>query len=114
MKARPALPCLSAKLSSVLFAVVAGLVSVHAMPARADDRPRADEVRKLREEGKILPMEEILNRSRAVQPGQVVEVELDRGGGRYTYEVKLIDDANRLHKLELDASTGEVLSRKTR
>lgn len=114
MKARPAVSTHSIKLSSILFALVAGVASVTALPAWAEDRPRADEVRKLREEGKILPMEEILSRSRTAQPGQVVEVELERGGNRYTYEVKLIDDANRVHKLELDAATGEVLNRKTR
>lgn len=83
-------------------------------PAAADDRPRADEVRKLRESGKILPMEEILNRSRAAQPGQIVEIELEHDDGRYTYEVKLIDSADKVHKLELDATTGEVLTRRTR
>ena len=114
MKARPAFSTFPIKLSSVLFALVVGVAWVTALPARADDRPRADDVRKLREEGKILPMEEILARSRTAQPGQVVEVELERGGNRYTYEVKLIDDANRVHKLELDAATGELLSRKTR
>ncbi|TAH50052.1 MAG: peptidase M4 [Betaproteobacteria bacterium] len=106
--------CLSATLSAVAIAVVMGTTTLMASPAAADDRPRADEVRKLRESGKILPMEDILNRSRAAQPGQIVEIELDDDGGRYTYEVKIIDDTSRVHKLELDASSGEVLSRKTR
>lgn len=109
MRARAYLP---AALSAI--AVVVVTTTLMTDPAAADDRPRADEVRKLRESGKILPMEEILNRSRAAQPGQVVEIELDDDRGRYTYEVKLIDDANRVHKLELDAASGEVLSRKTR
>lgn len=84
------------------------------VPASAGDRVRQQEVRQLRESGKILSMEDILGRARAVQPGQVVEVELERESGRYVYEVKVIDDADRVHKLELDAGSGELLRRKTR
>ncbi|MCO5102237.1 MAG: PepSY domain-containing protein [Burkholderiaceae bacterium] len=79
--------------------------------AHADDRIRRSEVRELREAGKILPMEDILSRTRSAQPGQVVEIELEREDGRLVYEVKLIDDADAIHKLELDAATGEVLRR---
>jgi len=85
-----------------------------ALPASASDRVRQQEVRQLRESGKILPMEDILGRARAAQPGQVVEVELERESGRYVYEVKVIDDADKVHKLELDAGSGELLRRKTR
>lgn len=80
--------------------------------ANADSRVRQTEVRQLRESGKILPMEEILTRVRNVQPGQIVEIELDRKKGAYVYEVKLIDDKDTIHKLELDAGSGEVLRRK--
>jgi len=80
--------------------------------ASADSRLRQDEVRQLREGGKILPMEEILTRVRKIQPGQVVEIELEREKDAYVYEVKLIDEKNTIHKLELDAGNGEVLRRK--
>ncbi len=86
-----------------------------ATPAMADDdRARGDDVRQLRESGKVLPMEDILARSRAAQPGQVVEVELERENGGYIYEVKIIDDADKVHKLEIDAASGEVLQRKSK
>jgi len=68
-------------------------------------------VRELREAGKILPMEDILSRVRTAQPGQVVEIELEREDGRLVYEVRLIDDADAIHKLELDAATGELIKR---
>lgn len=83
-----------------------------ALTAVAGERPRVEEVRQLREAGKILPAEEILMRSRKVQPGQVVGLELEREHGRLIYEVKLIDNANKFHKLELDAATGDVLNRR--
>ena len=94
-------------------AALAGSALV-ALPASASDRVRQQEVRQLRESGKILSMEDILGRARAAQPGQVVEVELERESGRYVYEVKVIDDADKVHKLELDAGSGELLRRKTR
>ena len=80
--------------------------------ANADSRVRQGEVRELRESGKILPMEDILTRVRSIQPGQVVEIELDREKGVYVYEVKLIDDKDTIHKIELDAGSGEILRRK--
>jgi len=83
-----------------------------ALTAVAGERPRVEEVRQLREAGKILPAEEILMRSRKVQPGQVVGLELEREHGRLIYEVKLIDNANKFHKLELDAATGDLLNRR--
>ena len=107
------------KTSRILsMAVAAGLsaaVLLSVGTASADsDRLRQNEVRQLREAGKILPIEDILGRARTVQPGQVVEVELEREDGRFVYEVKLIDDGDRVHKLELDAASGEVLNRKTK
>ncbi|MFP5411850.1 MAG: PepSY domain-containing protein [Gammaproteobacteria bacterium] len=101
-------------LALVTAAGIAGAGLIAALPASADSGLRQDEVRQLRESGKILSMEDILGRARQAQPGQVVEVELERENGRYVYEVKLIDTGNKVHKLELDAGTGEVLRRKER
>lgn len=95
-------------------ASIAAAAAIGADFAHADDRMRPSEVRQLREAGKILPMEDILARVRSAQPGQVVEVDLDREHGRLVYEVKLIDDADAIHKLELDAATGEVIRRSRR
>ena len=36
---------------------------------------------------------------------------LEREDGRWIYEVKLIDERNRVHELELDAASGAVLER---
>lgn len=100
--------------AAAVTAVSAAAMLVDAPPAAASDRIRQQEVRQLRESGKILPMEDILSRARAAQPGQVVEVELDRENGRYVYEVKVIDNADTVHKLELDAGSGELLRRRSR
>lgn len=98
-------------LSLILAAVVTAGASL-ALTAQAGDRARADDVRQLRESGKILSAEDIIARARKIQPGQLVGLELEREAGRMIYELKLIDSANKLHKLELDAATGALLSRK--
>lgn len=90
--------------------LVAGGLSVSG--ASAGERVRVEEIRQLRESGQILSAEDILARSRSLQPGQVVGLELERDDGRWIYEVKLIDERNRVHELELDAANGEVLERK--
>lgn len=99
-------------MKSLLHLFIVGGLACAASLAVAGERPRVEEVRQLRDAGKILPAEEILVRSRKVQPGQVVGLELEREGGRLIYEVKLIDNANKMHKLELDAATGAVLNRR--
>ena len=47
-------------------------------------------------------------------PGQVLEVELEQEGERWTYEVRLLQAGGRLVKLNVDAATGEVLQRRDR
>ena len=96
-------------LSLILAGAVAAGASF-ALTAQAGDRARADDVRQLRESGKILSAEDIIARARKIQPGQLVGLELEREAGRMVYEIKLIDTANKLHKLELDAASGELLS----
>lgn len=105
-------PTLAAALGSLALLTFTS-AGLHATAAHASDKStRASEVRALRASGQILPMEDILSRSRTAQPGEVVEVELERERGRYVYEVKIIDDSDRIHKLEIDAASGEVLRRK--
>lgn len=79
--------------------------------AARSESVRQSEVRELRAAGRILAMEDILARVRSAQPGQVVEIELERESGRYVYEVKLIDETDRIRVLELDAATGEIVRR---
>jgi len=103
-------------LSRTTAVVMAGAIATTSLfavgAAYADSRVRQNEVRQLRESGKILPMEDILTRVRTIQPGQIVEIELDREKGVYVYEVKVIDEKDTIHKLELDAGSGEVLRRR--
>ncbi|SNX71579.1 peptidase YpeB-like protein [Cereibacter ovatus] len=60
--------------------------------------------------GEILSLATILDRVAAVQPGRVIEVELELEDGIRVYEVELISPDGRLLEVDLDARTGEVLS----
>ncbi|MCC1497392.1 PepSY domain-containing protein [Alcanivorax sp. 1008] len=78
----------------------------------ASDRLDHNEIYKLRQSGEIMSMEKVLEHARTIQPGQLIEAELEREKGGYVYELKIIDAEGRMHKLELDARSGEALKRK--
>lgn len=69
------------------------------------------EARDLAREGKILPLQQILQRLDEVQPGQILEVELEREHGLLIYEIELLDEQGRVWEFEIDAASGEILER---
>lgn len=77
-------------------------------PARADEADH-DRARRALEEGRILPLGQILARAEAAYPGQLIEAELEDEHGRLVYELKLLAKDGRLLKLYYDAASGEVL-----
>ena len=64
--------------------------------------------------GQVLPLRTVLERLEREHPGEVLEVELEREHDRWVYEVKLLQPGGQLLKLEVDASTGEVIGRRER
>ena len=94
------------RLTAITVAV--GLLTVTG-GALAGDRLDHDEIKQLREAAQILPMGEVMASAQAVQPGQLVEAELEREDGAYLYEIKILAADGTVHNLELDAATGEVL-----
>jgi hypothetical protein len=74
---------------------------------RADDDTR--EAQRLLQSGQILPLEAILQRAKAVRPGKLLDVELERDDGRYVYELELLDNRGSVWKLKYDAATGKLL-----
>jgi len=68
-----------------------------------------DDIRRLRQRGDILPLEQILQRARRQRHGRVLETGLQKEHGRYVYNLELVDDKGHVWEMELDAATGEVL-----
>lgn len=89
--------------------------------APAADRVKADprqgdheQARAAVQAGQVMPLPALLARLQQSHPGQVLELELEREDGRWIYEVKLLQPGGQLLKLEVDASTGEVIGRRER
>lgn len=78
-------------------------------PAAARDDHDHDRARRAVEEGRMLPLREIMARAEAAYPGQIVEAELEQKGGAPVYEIKIVTNAGRLMKLHYDARTGALL-----
>lgn len=96
----------------LLIAFLVAALAVGAVaPASASDHDRA---RRAVEEGRILPLKEILARAQAVSPGQVIEAELEDEGGIVIYEIKILTVDGRVMKLSYNAATGELLKTRSR
>jgi len=67
--------------------------------------------RSLVQDGKILPLQQILEKINSDQSSRVLEVELERERGRIIYEIELLADDGKVWEYEIDATSGEVLER---
>jgi len=59
--------------------------------------------------GEVRPLTVILERVARDLPGQVLEVELEREGGRWLYDLKVLQPGGSMVKVKVDARTAEVL-----
>ena len=79
-------------------------------PALADDIDQ-DEVLELRQAGRILPLEQILERAgQHVRGGRLIGAELEHENGRLVYELEYLG-AGEVWELQFDAATGELLNK---
>lgn len=93
-----------------LSALIAVLLVLPAL-ARADEADH-DRARRALEEGRVLPLRDILARAEAETPGQMVEAELEDEHGQLVYEIKVLAKDGRLVKLVYDAATGQLLKKR--
>jgi uncharacterized membrane protein YkoI len=91
MRLSPAIP--------ILLLLVAG-------PCLGDDHDVAD---RLREQGQLLPLEELLRRAGLGADVRILEVESKGKHGRQAYEIEYVDSGGRIREVLIDAGTGEVL-----
>lgn len=81
------------------------------LPSNADEQRDHDRARRALEAGEILPLRTVLEMIARDTPGQVMEVELERKGERWVYEIKLLRTGGSLVKLKVDASDGAIIPR---
>lgn len=69
-----------------------------------------DDVLRLREQGAVLPLEQLLQRAFARHPGaRLLEVELEEEDGVLVYELELVVAGGTVRELEFDAADGRLL-----
>lgn len=106
----PASILLRSVAARVLPALAAALLLV-APAAPAGDRDDHERARAAVEAGQILPLREILARVEREAPGtRVLEVELERRGPRWIYELRLLQPGGVMRKLRVDARNGAALA----
>ncbi|MBS1227915.1 MAG: peptidase propeptide and ypeb protein [Proteobacteria bacterium] len=93
----------------LVLALTAGLCLAIALPGHADSDHDHDRARQALEAGEILPLRTVLEKLARDVPGQVMEVELERRGERWIYEIKLLRPGGALIKLKVDARDAAVL-----
>ncbi len=83
------------------------LLSLVSSSVFADDQAS---VRRAVEEGRLRPLTEIITLVQARYPGRVVDVDLERrSGGRYVYEIELLDQNRRKLEIKVDGASGAIL-----
>lgn len=60
--------------------------------------------------GEIMPLEKILRLNEAALDGRIIEIELERKGAGYVYEIKVLRRDGRKGKLKIDGRSGVVIS----
>ncbi|MET0101500.1 MAG: PepSY domain-containing protein [Sedimenticola sp.] len=88
------------------------LISIIALSSAVlgdDDYYDHMQVRRLVEEGKIKPLQEILLKVGDGERVNILEVEMEREDGRYIYEIEMLGKDGRVWEMEIDAVTGETV-----
>ncbi len=65
--------------------------------------------KKLQASGEILPLEKIAESAQIIKPGKILEIEFEKNGGRYAYEVEIVDKQGQVWELDMDARTGKLI-----
>ncbi|MBD2838946.1 PepSY domain-containing protein [Pseudomonas sp. JM0905a] len=89
--------------------IIALVLAIFALEAMARDLDQ-DEALKLREEGVIMPLDQLLRSALGLYPGaRLLEAELEEEDDVYIYEVELVTADGTVRELELDARDGRIL-----
>lgn len=110
MPMKPLAFAILAVLSTATLALVPGGVS-HAKETKAEKAARKQAEQEMAyqalQRGEILPLARILAVSSRYAAGEVIKIELDHG--RLVYRLRVLDDAGRVRRLEIDARNGHLL-----
>jgi uncharacterized membrane protein YkoI len=80
--------------------------------AHADGQRDHERARAALQAGEVLSLQAVLERVQRKHPGDVLEVELEREGSRWVYELKLLQRDGTLLRLDVDGKTADILKKK--
>jgi uncharacterized membrane protein YkoI len=89
-----------------LLLVISVILTIPMVPGGSHEMARD-----LAAEGAILPLEEVLEKVRGIQPGRVLEVELEKEHDRFVYEIEMLNPSGEVWEVNVDAASGEILKR---
>ncbi|MGP9804112.1 PepSY domain-containing protein [Paracoccus sp. NSM] len=95
-----------------LFAFILGTMPAIAAPLpplQTEDGLDAAFARAAVRDGRILPLEQILDILRDTAEGEIIEIQLELEEGLLVYEFDLIGPDGHVFEVEIDAATGRVL-----
>jgi uncharacterized membrane protein YkoI len=98
--------------SLLLLTITVMLVGSSFEPTWASDQKDHERARAALEAGQIRPLADILTEVERRYLGRVIETELDRDDGRWTYDFTLLPPTGQVFKLEVDATSGALLRSK--
>jgi len=85
------------------------LIFLASLPAYGDSLS-ADDVLALVEEGKVMPLEEILEMHPEISQSTLLDIELEReDDGQLIYEFEILNGNRVVMEFEIDARTGQLL-----
>ena len=92
----------------MMLLIAAGLLLAAMGGTRADDDDH-DFAKRALEQGRALPLADIIAKIGPQVPGKVIEVELDDDDGALVYDLQVLSPQGRLQEIEVDAATGKIL-----
>ncbi len=93
-----------------LFGIVLAIFAFVAQGGEYDH----DLVKRLREAGEIVALEQITQDVRKRYAGRIIEIEFERKYGRYVYEIGVLEAQGRYREFYYDAANGQFLEEEKR
>ena len=97
---------ISIKTISIFPVLVSGMVNTAVL---ASDDIGQKEIRRLVEQGRIMPLEKLLQRYPEKKYGRLLDLEVEREHGAIVYEFEFLRRDGQVLEIEVDASNGRVL-----
>ena len=91
-------------MSRLALVALLGLVAFSAQSVWADH----NQVYEMHQRGEIVSLVELIGQAQAIQPGQMVEAELDEES--LVYEITIYGEDDRYHELYFDARDGRLIT----